>query len=86
MALKPNSYLRGVKRSYLLDQHKIYLDTNTWAGKREYVLRRDNYTCQKCHHYGGELHVHHKTYKRHGNESVNDLITLCKSCHEKIHT
>ena len=78
--------LTAIKRSYLLKQHEKYLNTDTWAGKREYVLRRDNYTCVICHTYGGSLHIHHKTYKRHQNENLNDLITLCEHCHNQLHS
>jgi len=85
MAAKPSIYLKGVRRSLMLKEHSKYLKTDTWAGKREYVLKRDNYTCAICNKYGGRLEVHHKTYKRHGNESVNDLVTLCKECHDKHH-
>lgn len=77
--------ITAVKRNYLLKQHKKYLDTDTWAGKREYVLKRDNYTCVVCHVYGGSLYVHHKTYKRHENEKVDDLITVCNDCHNLLH-
>jgi 5-methylcytosine-specific restriction endonuclease McrA len=72
-------------RSRMLNQHKQYLDTDTWKGKREMVLLRDNYTCTICGKYGGELHVHHKSYKRHGKERITDLITVCKKCHKKFH-
>lgn len=85
MRKTPNPLVRASYRNYLLKKHAEYLDTDTWQGKREYVLRRDNYTCQRCHQYGGKLQVHHKTYKRHGNERVEDLITLCEQCHHEIH-
>lgn len=33
-----------------------------------------------------QLHVHHKTYARFGHENLEDLITLCKECHDKEHS
>lgn len=57
-----------------------------WRWVRNMVLQRDNSTCQNCFSTIN-LHVHHKTYKNHLEEHLNlqDLITLCKKCHEKEH-
>jgi hypothetical protein len=62
--------------------HREYLKSATWQDIRKQVLERDNYTC-KCGQKGYD--VHHKTYKNWGNENLNDLITLCRSCHEQQH-
>lgn len=32
------------------------------------------------------LQVHHKTYAREGRERLNDLVVLCKRCHNRQHT
>ena len=61
-----------------------YLLSNTWRNKRELVLIRDNYTCQKCSS-NNKLAVHHKTYKNRYNEKLSDLITLCNTCHNNEH-
>lgn len=54
---------------------------------RQYVLKRDNYTCQCCkaHGKGVKLHVHHKESRQTGGNAPNNLITLCEDCHKKIH-
>jgi len=55
---------------------------------REYVLWRDNYTCQKCHGRSGDkvLQVHHIRGKRNGaTNRPEELITVCKTCHERHH-
>lgn len=33
------------------------------------------------------LNIHHSTYENHGDEAVHldDLITVCRSCHKIIH-
>jgi len=77
--------LKKARRNDLLKQHEKYLATDNWQQIREYVLKRDNYTCIMCGKNGGRLFVHHKTYIRHGHESPSDLITLCYTCHEKAH-
>ena len=53
---------------------------------RQYVLKRDNYTCQCCKkHKDIKLHVHHIETRKIGSNSPNNLVTLCKDCHEKVH-
>jgi hypothetical protein len=55
---------------------------------KAFVLSRDNYTCQKCnkHKDGLKLHVHHIVFKSNGGtDAPNNLVTLCESCHNRIH-
>ena len=57
---------------------------------RQYVLFRDNYTCQCCGAHeskknGVKLHVHHLESRKTGGNSPGDLITLCEDCHKKFH-
>ena len=61
-----------------------YLKTREWAEKREQALERDGHRCRLCNTYDN-LQVHHRTYQRRGNEDLDDLTTLCKSCHEHFH-
>jgi hypothetical protein len=61
-----------------------YLKTREWADKREQALDRDGHRCRVCNS-SEHLHVHHRTYERRGNEDLNDLTTLCKTCHESFH-
>ena len=54
---------------------------------REYVLYRDKHTCQMC---GGKvkdpvLNVHHIESRRTGGNSPDNLICLCKTCHNDLH-
>lgn len=51
-----------------------YLQTPEWRQKREQALERDNYCCRLCNS-DERLHVHHRTYERRGNESLEDLTT-----------
>jgi len=54
---------------------------------KAYVLSRDKYTCQKCKTKKGSLHVHHLTFKSNGGtDTPENLITLCASCHSKLHS
>ena len=50
------------------------------------ILERDNHTCQECGytqiHLKYKLAVHHIDYNK-KNNSKDNLITLCKSCHQQ---
>lgn len=54
---------------------------------RQYVLKRDNYTCQCCgkHGDGVKFHVHHLESRKTGGNAPGNLITLCEDCHKAIH-
>lgn len=54
---------------------------------REYVLFRDNHTCQHCKGKSKDkiLNVHHIESRKTGGDSPNNLITLCETCHNKHH-
>lgn len=64
-----------------------------WKSWRKQVFERDDYTCQKCNVKGEELNPHHivhlkeliKTNVMEMVYSVNNGITLCKSCHYLVH-
>lgn len=60
---------------------------------REDVFKRDNYTCQICGFSSGQgkhidLHLHHIKFFSEFPQfrfDVNNGITLCKNCHQKLH-
>ncbi|POB12196.1 RNA-guided endonuclease IscB [Sulfobacillus sp. hq2] len=54
---------------------------------REYVLFRDNHTCQYCRGLSGDkiLNVHHIESRKTGGDAPDNLITLCETCHDTIH-
>ncbi len=59
-----------------------------YANTRAYVLDRDNYTCQHCKGKSKDkrLHVHHIIFRRNGgSDEPENLITLCETCHDKLH-
>lgn len=41
--------------------------------------------CQGCDRETWNLHVHHLTYERLGNERASDVWVVCPSCHLKFH-
>ena len=54
---------------------------------REYVLFRDNHTCQCCKGKSKDkiLNVHHIESRKTGGNAPNNLITLCETCHTGYH-
>lgn len=54
---------------------------------REYVLFRDNHTCQCCKGKSKDkiLNVHHIESRKIGGNSPDNLITLCETCHKGYH-
>ena len=59
-----------------------------FANTKAYVLDRDNYTCQHCKGKSkdSKLEAHHIIFRRNnGSDEEGNLITLCKTCHDKLH-
>lgn len=54
---------------------------------REYVLYRDGHICQCCKGKSKDkiLNVHHIESRKIGGDAPNNLITLCKTCHDGYH-
>ena len=66
---------------------KTYLSTRHWKQKRIETYAYYKGVCQRC---GDSIplelaNVHHRTYKRQGNERQSDLILYCNRCHTIIH-
>jgi hypothetical protein len=69
--------LKGLCR---LCYHRSYHSLRFFGGLREAVLRRDRFRCRVCGS-GAPLLVHH----RDGHNERRLLITLCISCHVRLH-
>ena len=57
---------------------------------RAKVLKRDNYTCQKCGSKTNKLCVHHidgqGRRSEEANNKMSNLQTLCIPCHSRLHS
>ena len=63
----------------------LRLDPISYENLRQQVLRRDDWRCQGCGSMSN-LEVHHKEFRSHsGNDSEENLITLCHACHHETH-
>ena len=66
------------------DKYLAYLESDKWTELRTKRLVKDNFMCAVCHS-PNQLHVHHIWYPtEYGTESINDIITLCASCHGMV--
>lgn len=74
-------------------QYRRYLRSFRWQFIRAVRRLRDGNRCQTCY-ATKRLEVHHASYKFRGKWSpfglgllaeIMDTITLCGSCHERIH-
>jgi len=70
--IEGEGYQNGVKKNF-------------W-NTREYVIFRDNHTCQicKCSSKDPVLEVHHLESRQTGGDMPDNLITLCSTCHRNV--
>lgn len=63
-----------------------YLHSDEWQRKRRQRLKLDGYRCQMCG-TGMHLEVHHINYDNLRKDAeIDDLVTLCRACHAKVHS
>ncbi len=68
-----------------------FYSQDKWVRVRANALRRDGYICQECKKYGkitAATHVHHIEHLEDRPDrayDMNNLISLCLSCHNKQH-
>ena len=59
---------------------------SSFTNMRYFIMARDNYTCKQCGAKNVPFQVHHKIERNQGGTNVpNNLVTLCKNCHDKHH-
>ncbi len=75
---------KNLRRSISYKNKQRYFKSALWRSVRSRIKARDNYLCKRC---GSphSLEVHHITYIRFGRELPEDLVTLCRGCHQAVH-
>jgi len=64
---------------------RLRLDPGSYEHLRQQVLRRDGWRCQSCGSMSN-VEVHHKEFRsRRGDDSEENLVTLCIKCHAATH-
>lgn len=65
-------------------RYEVYLQTEEFDRIRQKVFARDGNKCVICGSTDG-IEPHHLTYRNTYHENLDDLITLCRSCHSIHH-
>lgn len=85
---KPWQITRLTKKTHKPEKHKTpdyreYLNSKEWQIKRSVRLALPDsgecWTCGTSEFVEGK-HVHHRSYKNLGNETMDDLVITCKNC------
>lgn len=64
---------------------RLRLDRQAYDELRKQVLERDGWRCQYCGS-SENLQVHHlQSRGRLGDDTLENLITLCACCHRDVH-
>ncbi len=74
-------------------EYERYMKSEAWEKKRSERLELDDNKCVMCGRPNGLqkdrttpiLQVHHIHYKNLGHEPMEDLVSLCPTCHKRIH-
>lgn len=77
----PRSPIDELRRMPYVD----YLETSYWQELRRSKVRAAGFRCERCRATNTRLDVHHLNYERRGYERREDLVVLCKTCHESEH-
>jgi 5-methylcytosine-specific restriction endonuclease McrA len=65
---------------------RLRLDPLSHESLRQQILHRDGWRCQSCGTMSN-LEVHHREFRSHsGDDSEENLITLCTACHAAVHS
>jgi hypothetical protein len=64
--------------------YAAYLWTREWRLTRRAKLEDVGHQCRMCRQRK-DLHVHHLTYDHVGHEWLDELVVLCRGCHQSVH-
>lgn len=67
------------------DEYRAYLLSDKWQSKARKVRERADFKCEKCGQNTNGLDVHHQTYDHVFHERLDELMCLCRECHELTH-
>ena len=85
---KPKKKKKHKKKKTALEKYKekyyTYLKSNEWLQIKLDLYELRGKQCEVCESKRN-VQVHHLTYKNVFNEEPEDLILLCRKCHEKEH-
>jgi len=75
----------GIVNRLLPKRSRLRLDATLYEQLRNQVLTRDGWRCQACGAMSN-LEVHHRKFRtQSGDDSEQNLITLCSAYHATVH-
>jgi len=88
LSVETRKRMSAFKQGIPINKWKEFISFEPYATSwtetlRRAIRERDDYTCQLCSKYG--IVVHHIDYNK-KNNNPNNLITLCKKCHNKTNS
>ncbi len=80
----------ALKNPEVLNNPLLYQQGTNYgfANTKSYVFWRDGYKCHHCKGGSGDsrLNAHHIIFRRDGGpDNEQNLVTLCKTCHDSLH-
>jgi hypothetical protein len=73
----------ALKSKISAQEYGQYLIGIVWRKRRAEFLDRYRW-CEECYIKPADQ-IHHLTYLHIGNEPDEDLVAVCRPCHEKLH-
>lgn len=71
------------------NSYREFLLSDFWKKKRDWILechrKKKGERCDGCGKSKITLEVHHLNYENLGNEGGEDILILCRDCHQKEH-
>lgn len=65
--------------------YAIYLKSDHWKDIRKRKFEESGRVCKFCNKTRGVFNVHHINYKNWTDCQLEDLLVLCKDCHDDLH-
>ena len=70
----------------IANTYEEYLKTRHWRLLRLKVAKKRHFRCEFCgEKFENHYEIHHKHYNSLGKEKIDDLMFLCKNCHNDLH-
>jgi Pyruvate/2-oxoacid:ferredoxin oxidoreductase delta subunit len=76
---------QALLKEYRARPYEHRRQTREWKVLKRQIHRRDRYRCRICNRNNVQLHIHHRTYTSYAEERLEDLLSLCRGCHEYFH-
>ena len=64
--------------------YREYITSEKWRKRKQFYFETHDRKCRACGSLK-RIHLHHKTYRRLGEERDADLVPLCHNCHTSLH-